>query len=76
MVEHKLSILTKICFALGGIPYTMCANSLAFFISPFLLETAGVNRIKLKYFDLKICYLSLGRFKYRLWYLHPMDGMP
>ncbi len=52
MAEHKLSILSKICFALGGIPYTMSSNSLAFFISPFLLETAGVIIIKvLNYYD-------------------------
>ena len=42
MANDKLSIFQKICFGVGGIPYTMCANSLSFFISPFLLEIAEV----------------------------------
>lgn len=45
LAEHQLSILTKICFAIGGMPYTMCANALGFFISPFILEIAKLRPI-------------------------------
>lgn len=39
----KLSIVEKICFAMGGLPYQMCGNALGLFISPFLLEIAGLR---------------------------------
>jgi hypothetical protein len=39
----KLSLLSKLCFGVGGIPYQMCANSLALYIQAFLLEIAQIR---------------------------------
>ena len=43
MNGKKLSLVEKLCFGIGGLPYQMKANALALFIAPFLLEVAKVN---------------------------------
>ena len=42
MSGEKLSLIAKLCFGIGGLPYQMKANALALFIAPFLLEVAKV----------------------------------
>ncbi|XP_078593931.1 sodium-dependent lysophosphatidylcholine symporter 1-B-like [Branchiostoma floridae x Branchiostoma japonicum] len=38
-----LSLVSKVCFALGGMPYQMTNNVIGFFISIFLLEVAQIR---------------------------------
>lgn len=41
--SNNLGFVKKFCFAIGGLPYQMCSNALALYISIFLLEVAKVN---------------------------------
>lgn len=43
MNGKKLSLVEKLCFGIGGLPYQMKANALALFIAPFLLEVAKIR---------------------------------
>ena len=45
MTKQNLSVITKICFSVGGLPYVMLMNSLAFYIIPFFLEIAQVSKV-------------------------------
>jgi hypothetical protein len=44
MGKVRLSLISKLCFSVGGLPYIMFMNSLAFYITPFFLEIAQVNK--------------------------------
>jgi hypothetical protein len=43
MIGNRLSLLSKLCFAAGGLPFQMFTNCISLFIAPFLLEIAQVN---------------------------------
>ncbi|XP_046543497.1 sodium-dependent lysophosphatidylcholine symporter 1-B-like isoform X2 [Haliotis rubra] len=40
--EEPLSILRKICFAVGGAPYQICSTIIGFYLNIFLLEVAQI----------------------------------
>ncbi|XP_006820220.2 sodium-dependent lysophosphatidylcholine symporter 1-B-like [Saccoglossus kowalevskii] len=40
---ERLSRRSKLCYAIGGIPFLMCNNVISFYISIFLLEVAGIR---------------------------------
>lgn len=44
--DDKLSIVSKICFGVGGLPHQLITNTIALYITPFLLEIAEVSLIK------------------------------
>ncbi|XP_074640532.1 sodium-dependent lysophosphatidylcholine symporter 1-B-like [Tubulanus polymorphus] len=41
--EKNLTIIQKLCYAVGGVPYQMTGNAIGFFISIFFLNIAQVN---------------------------------
>jgi hypothetical protein len=45
--DGKLSILSKICFGIGGLPHQLITNTIALYITPFLLEIAEVMSLNL-----------------------------
>ncbi|XP_033126139.1 sodium-dependent lysophosphatidylcholine symporter 1-like [Anneissia japonica] len=40
--QKKLTVYNKLCFGVGGMPYQLTNTVIGFYISVFLLETAGV----------------------------------
>lgn len=47
-MQKKLSFWSKLCFAIGGIPYNMCNVALGLYLAPFLLEIGEVKFFVLK----------------------------
>lgn len=41
--KHKLSVCSKICFAIGGAPYQITGCALGFFLQMYLLDVVQVN---------------------------------
>lgn len=55
--KHKLSVCSKICFAIGGAPYQITGCALGFFLQIFLLDIAQVPPF----------YASIILFSGRVW---------
>lgn len=45
VIQYRLPVWRKICFAIGGVPYQMTNAVVSFFFSIFLLEVAEVCHI-------------------------------
>ncbi len=41
----KVPIIRKLCYAVGSLPYSMCATVIGFYLTVFLLEVALVRLI-------------------------------
>ncbi|XP_071117150.1 sodium-dependent lysophosphatidylcholine symporter 1-B-like isoform X2 [Haliotis cracherodii] len=41
--EKPLSVISKICFAVGGAPYQICSTIIGFYLNIFLLEVAQIS---------------------------------
>lgn len=66
VIEYKLPVWRKICFAIGGVPYQMTNAVVSFFFSIFLLEVA----------EIRPTYASIIVFGGRVWdaFTDPMCG--
>jgi sodium-dependent lysophosphatidylcholine symporter 1 len=45
--NNKLSLINLLCFAVGGLPYQMCSNTIAFYITTYLLEISQLRPVQI-----------------------------
>lgn len=45
-LSQKLSVCSKVCFAIGGAPKEVAASATAFFLQIYLLDVAQVNLLE------------------------------
>ncbi|KAM8826052.1 major facilitator superfamily domain-containing protein 2B [Synchiropus splendidus] len=45
-LRHKLSLCSKLCFAIGGAPKEVAASATAFFLQIYLLDVAQINAVE------------------------------